>query len=525
MKEELVMKNKNMRAYMQMQELLLIVSDEVSIIGCKVENKKYDQVIRLHIKVNDELKDPIEFPISKVLTNIKRINDYGYYLNPVQMNELLAVINKRYSVLPMIKDISNLGWQIRNGLVVGYQGETMIDISGSEIIADPYKRLPECEGAVNVELLNQWMGKNIIRQLIFLSQPAGIIAGLLNMVILICVYGKSSTGKTTAAKLSQSCYASEYYEKINLNFHGTENGLLKQLEGMLGMGILIDDTSLSSIKDYTPLVYKLALGTDKARLGSKDFKLLQTEKWATSIMLTSEESILDQCNPDLEGAFARMIEIKVEDDDLFNDAQECDELRKYYQKNYGLLAPEIVKYIFKEGIDVIKDRYEVELCRIRSVAGNDGVLLRQCEMFAVILLTAELITSINGLKFDTHEIKKFLLQTAKSQLEICRALQTSSVIKNEVHEIILNKAREVSRNNEENDRYVFVESMEYRKLIKEASSSFDIPLRILKKELKKQHILLTENGYDYSVNKTINGESKRGFMISTITLKETGRAA
>jgi len=516
------MNNKNMKAYTQMQEELIKVSDEVSVVGCKVENKQYDQVIRLHIMVKDVLKDPVEFSLSKAMTKIKRINDYGHNLSPVQMSELLAVINKRYSALPTIKDFSNLGWQIRNGEVEGYQGETMIDSAGNEITADPYKKLPERAGTLNTGLINQWMGKNIKRQLIFLSQPAGIIAGLLKMVILMCVYGKSSTGKTTASKVSQSCYASEDYEKINLNFHGTENGLLKQLEGMQGMGVLIDDTSLSSIKDYTPLIYKLALGTDKARLSSKDFQLVHVEKWATSIMLTSEESILDQCNPDLEGAFARMIEIKVEDDDLFDDAQECDELRTYYQKNYGFLAPEIVKCIIREGIDVIKDRYEVELHRIRSIAGNDGVLLRQCEMFAVISLTAKLITSINGIKFDTEEIEKFLLQTAKSQLEICRALQTSSIVKNEVYEVILNKAREVGSSNE---GYVFVESIEYRKLIKEASSSFDIPLRVLKKELKKQQILLTENGYDYSVNKTINCESKRGFMISTNAFSKKGRAA
>ena len=519
------MNNKNMKVYKQMQELLLKVSDEVSIVGCKVENRKNDQVIRLHIMVNDILKDPLEFPISKALTSIKRINDYGYNLTPVQMNELLAAINKQYSTLPMIKDISNLGWQFQNGVIVGYQGETMIDISGNDNTADPYKKLPESAGEVNVDLFNQWMGKNIKRQLIFLSQPAGIIAGLLKMVILICVYGKSSTGKTTASKLSQSCYSPETYENTYLNFHGTENGLLKQLEGMLGMGVLIDDTSLSSIKDYTPFIYKLALGTDKARLSSKDFKLVHTEKWATSIMLTSEESVLGQCNPDLEGAFARMIEIKVEDDDLFNDAQECDEIRKYYQQNYGNLAPEIVKCIFLKGIDEIKSNYEVELSHIRSKAGEDGVILRQCEMFSAILLTAKLITGINGIKFDTEAIEEYLLLTAKSQLETCRALQTSTIVRNEVYETILDKAREVCKNKEEKDGYIFVESLEFNKILKEASSNFDIPKKVLKKELKKQQILITDNGNDYSVIKTIHGVSKRGFMISANAFCETGRAA
>lgn len=502
-----------MVAYTTMQKELIKVNERVSVVGSKVENKEQDQLIKLHILENNALKHPFTFTMSKLMASINKIENYGYDINPIVKKDLIQAVRDQYEKLPMIRNVYNLGWQLRDGEVSGYQGEMMINTEGNEVASDPYLNLPDTSGNINIELLRQWMGNNVKRQLVFLCQPAAIIAGLLKRNIVFSIFGKSSTGKTTAAKLSQSCFASETYDKINLTFNGTENGLLKQLEGMRGMGVLIDDTSLSNIKDYTRLIYKLALGSDKARLNSKDFQVIHTEKWATSIILTTETSILDRCNPDMEGVLGRMIEIKVEDYDLFNDAEECNNMQAYYKYNYGLLAPEIVKYLLKnDRIAEIEKSYEKELQSIRSIEITEGVLQRLYETFAIITMTARILNEILGIEFDITEIIKHLATITQTQLDIMRSQQTETIIVNEVYDTILDKTLKVGY--KEINR-VFVKSPDYRKILKEVSSIFNISVTDINRVFKEQKILLPkdERSKEYSITRTIDCTSKRGFML------------
>lgn len=505
--------SKNMVAYRNMQVKIMKVNDGVYIVGSKVENKGQNQLIRLHILENGLLKHPFMFPMSKLKASIMKINDYGYELTPIQMKELLQILHNQYGNLPMIRNVYNLGWQLQDGEVIGYQGEMMIAMEGNEVASDPYLNLPDSSGNINIELLKQWMENNVKRQLVFLCQPSAIIAGLLKRNVVFSIYGKSSTGKTTAAKLSQSCFASENYDKINLTFNGTENGLLKQLEGMRGIGVLIDDTSLSDKKDYTRLVYKLALGSDKARLNSKDFQVIHTAKWATSIILTTETSILDRCNPDMEGVLGRMIEMKVEGNDLFNDAEECNNMQAYYKYNYGLLTPEIVKYLLKnDRIAKIEKLYEKEIQGIRSTEITEGVLQRLYETFAIITLTARILNEILEIEFNITEIVKHLATITQIQLDIMRSQQTDTIIVNEVYDTILEKSLKVGF--KEIDR-VFVKSPDYRKILKETSSIFNISVTDINRVFKEKRILLPKDkmSKEYSITRTIDGNSKRGFML------------
>ena len=505
-----MMNSKNMEKYIEVQKKILeIKKDSVYVVASKVENKKQDQTIRLHILEGDKITHPFEFPMSKLESNIKKLKDYGYPLNGVQITEAISTLREKYHGLPMTQRIHNLGWQSRNGEIIGYLGEVMIDMEGKEVASDPFSTLPTSKGDIDVNLLSTWLADNVKRQITFISQLAGVIACILNKNIVISLCGKSSTGKTTVAKLAQSAFASENYEKTNLTFSGTENGLLKQMEGMRGTGVMIDDTSLSNIKDFTGLIYKLAMGSDKARLSSKDYQVIEREKWSTSIMLTAETSILGRCNPDLEGAFGRMIEIKVKDNELFNSAEECNRIQHYYRNNYGLLAPLFVKYIIqKVGVVNIQTLYTEELTRIQKRASKGGVVQRLCESFAILTLTAKFLEEILNIRFHTDAMEEFLILGAEEQIGIARGQQTVTIVKQEVYSEIKERAiqketleTKVVKIEEEQGKVVFlIKSTLFRKMVKEMAYKYDISVKEINRIFKEEGLQKRFENFEYTKN-------------------------
>ena len=509
-----MMNSKNMESYIAMQKKILTIKEGVYVVASKVENKKQDQLVRLHIMEGDKLKHPFEFPMSKLESNIKKLKDYGYDLNGVQITEVINALHNEYHDLPMIQRVHNLGWQYRNDEITGYLGEVMIDMDGKEVPSDPFGSLPSSKGKIDMGLLSSWLSNKVKRQIIFISQLAGVIAGILNKNIVISLCGKSSTGKTTAARLSQSAFTAEDYVKTNLTFNGTENGLLKQMEGMRGMGIMIDDTSLSNIKDFTGLIYKLAMGSDKARLRAKDFQVVETEKWSTSIILTAEASILGRCNPDLEGAFGRMIEITVKDDDLFNNAEQSIEIQHYYQENYGLLAPLFVKHIIqKVGIEKVQALYMKELTRIQKKADKEGIIQRLCESFAILTLTAKLFQKISNISFNTDAMEKLLIEGVKEQIKIARSQQTATIIKNEVYEDIMErivKLENVKIEEEQGKEVVLIKSTIFRKVLNEVASKYGVSVKEINRIFKGEGLLKKFDNAEYTKNK--NGTRVVGLM-------------
>jgi hypothetical protein len=511
----IMMNSKNMGKYIEVQKKILeIKKDSVYVVASKVENKKQDQTIRLHILEGDKITHPFEFPMSKLESNIKKLKDYGYPLNGVQITEAISTLREKYHDLHMTQRIHNLGWQSRNEEIIGYLGEVMIDMEGKEVASDPFSTLPTSKGDMDVNLLSTWLADNVKRQITFISQLAGVIACILNKNIVIGICGKSSTGKTTVAKLAQSAFASENYEKTNLTFNGTENALLKQMDGMRGTGVLIDDTSLSNLKDFTGFIYKLAMGTDKARLRTKDFQVVETEKWTTSIVLTAETSILGRCNPDLEGAFGRMIEITVEDNELFDSAEECNRIQHYYRNNYGLLAPLFVKHIIqKVGIENIQTLYIKELTRIQEKASKGGVVQRLCENFAILTLTAKFLEEILSIRFNTDAMEEFLIKGAEEQIGIARGQQTATIIQLEIYEEILERVtkkekliiekfvtEEVKIGKKHGNEVMLIKSTLFREIVKEMASKFGVSVKEINRIFKEEGFLKRFENFEYTKN-------------------------
>lgn len=69
--------------------------------------------------------------------------------------------------------------------------------------------------------------------------------------------------------------------------------------------MIIDDTSLSRVKDMTTLIYQVAEGYDRDRLNNKA-EMQEVAEWATSIFFTGEKTILFSGNNQLKGKAGRL---------------------------------------------------------------------------------------------------------------------------------------------------------------------------------------------------------------------------
>lgn len=86
---------------------------------------------------------------------------------------------------------------------------------------------------------------------------------------LVYIYGTSTTGKSTMAKLVVSMGACPEKKKgtaLFMTFNSTLNSLLKKVGKNCGYPAVIDELSMNAYRDISNFVYALADGSDKDRL-------------------------------------------------------------------------------------------------------------------------------------------------------------------------------------------------------------------------------------------------------------------
>lgn len=108
--------------------------------------------------------------------------------------------------------------------------------------------------------------------------------------------GDTSMGKSTALELAVSQGGCPDGRKIGSMFHdfqGTENAVIKDMGNNTGFPIAVDDTKLadeSVRKAMQKLLYALANGTDKKRVGAYGCGLQERDVFETAILISGEKA-------------------------------------------------------------------------------------------------------------------------------------------------------------------------------------------------------------------------------------------
>lgn len=485
---------------------------DITFKAVRLRDNEDNEEVRLYLEYNGKLVKGVQVPLSQLNEKMKEIINHGVMINFTDRANLLKEVYRSYRNIPVIDKVDGLGWQYnKDGEVVGFAGSEFIGVNGETKVYDIEEGLPTAKGEVDMDMLNTYMNKHVVREIVILYNLTAPIAGLLEQCFILSLWGDSSTGKTTLAKLAMSQTSSDRYDKLCKTLNTTDNAAEKGLEGVRGLGVLLDDTSLTNKGfDWDRYIYRLSTGKSKDRLG-KTRKLEQGERFYSTITFTTEHSILSKVDADREGNNGRIIEISLKKGIIYDSDIECRRMERYYQKNYGITLPLLIKKILEHGCENILDKVYEEEEKLRTENPNaEAVVKRHFLELAALRVTAGLANQYLGYKFNIDSITDFLISNINESLNDTREMQTGTIVLEKIYGELYKAANLEKGKTIDGVEYYPVRNEELKKLVN--SSAKGMTFAEVKHVLWKNN-LLYKRGDDFSIVQNIDGKSVRCLLI------------
>lgn len=372
--------------------------------------------IALYKKTGTDIRMlPFSFMLSRQ-NDALQLKDIGAGINAPILAKLLDEIKKNYDKIPIQYTFQKLGWN----------GDAFV---GAEIVGKKEYPLFRDEKSLHVsrdkerslqawvELCSKILKGNVYAQIILAASFASALVKPLNRkTLIINLCGRSSIGKSTFEALATSVWSKPDDSRIYFTFDGTELGILAKLNDNYGVGVVIDDASKGKLTDYSSFISEIEESTSRARQG-KDHHPEPESHWNTCVFLSSEISILDQCNKEKEGVLRRVYEFHLQQGELTKDAQQANEIDMVTKKNYGVAGLKFIRFIIDNDLqNDFEDMYAEQLEITREKAGESGVEHGLAEQSALILMAAQIANDALGLEFDLEAIADCLAQTGKEAI-------------------------------------------------------------------------------------------------------------
>jgi len=211
---------------------------------------------------------------------------------------------------------------------------------------------------------------------------------------MIAFIGLSSSGKTTALKLSSSIWFSP---KMIGDFNCTQNAFVCQLSQSRGIPIYIDEASAVPDWDFTSLLYNLPKG--KSKLRCKNDGTLQPRKYFSGcIVFTGESSLFNQASKN-SGLQARLLELTLP---WTEDAEHALNVSTFFGSHYGTAAEPLIRWILSHKDEIV---HYFQDCHktfggFFSTSSNNSVFRRLLNIPAMILTAAYVLNSSLNLSLD-----------------------------------------------------------------------------------------------------------------------------
>ena len=292
------------------------------------------------------------------------------------------------------------------GLESKYTGSLQIKPAGTE---EEYRRLLDEHvfGHVPLELALA----------IGLSAP---VASLLDTqldagVLLVHLFGNSSTGKTTAARLAVSPFGCPTTGKTGLikTWNATTNALQGLLVDNHGIPMVFDEASMLN-KKSTNLVYLLAGGVEKEKL-NKESMLRTPKRWSGTFLSTGEHSLLAQGTKNI-GVQVRLLEFSTIN--WTKSAEHADALKNGLMKNYAHLGATFAETLLSMEPEKLHETWKKNRNQfLESMELRDQFAERLADKASILLTTAELANEILGLKFNVQEVGNLIRQSFGENVE------------------------------------------------------------------------------------------------------------
>ena len=366
------------------------------------------EVLQLKLKNPVTNTETVWIPIrlSKLSGDLQTIPDYGFLLRNVEYNALIRYIEDFYTSFVRYEDVKTFGY---NEKTADYFGALRAS-NGELFTYDISKAAPSYNGSDSelIKAIKKCNSHSISNQIIlmhgFMAPCISMLPKLFANNPVIGVIGSSSTGKTTMGNLMLSLGCNPEDDNYSLSFGSTNNYILEKSGDNCGLPILVDDTSESStLKALEDFLYKLANGKGRGRVSvNRGISTERPKTIKTSIMVTSETSLIERLENGKSGLTGRYYELAINSKDLFDDASGASDIRRTAYENYGFLLPIMMAKLQKNGIDNFKADVQKEYERINIIYEKDPeVLCRWHAYFAVCKVLSEILNTNFSLGFNS----------------------------------------------------------------------------------------------------------------------------
>lgn len=378
------------------------------------EIESLKQTLVLYFDVSEDMRQTVYFPrIDLNDTKILGLTTYGVQVTKQSADVLIKVLENQEVNAKRLLEHSSLGFAEWNGQPI-FKGAHAVGVQSNyngKMRIEPKGCFDKWFNMVQEEVIG-----NIPLETMLAVGVAGMLVDYLKCTInvenILChLIGESSSGKTTAALLMVSMGSAPDFMGNNFvfTFSDTMNSLMRSIPSSYPS--MIDEGSLiAQNKDMTTLLYSLSSGVEKRRL-SAAMEVRGTSRFCTAIAMTSEKSILSQCNQNT-GLLIRNIEF---DNVMWTkSAQSSDRIKSVLKNNYGHLVPMISEFIMKIGEDKILERLDKEVSLFVTQAKTEGaynkLTERTAKQYGLIVVGVTILNHVLGKIFHKKEVRRFLLE-------------------------------------------------------------------------------------------------------------------
>ncbi len=345
--------------------------------------------------------------------DIIKLVDLGAECYPEKAEEYVKYIRNEIKNVARTFEHESVGWGEFSGKKI-FKHYKAVGIE-SEYIGDSYILKPK--GSMTgwkTDVLVHILGHKWLEMMLCCSFAAAILEILSEFMhvdtLIFNFSGYSSKGKTIGTRAAMSIWGLPDSRRGGLikTWHGTDAGILEQVEGNFGIPLVIDDTSHQDRKkDFTEFVYKLAGGISKAALQSNGDKRKQ-EEWLTVIQSSSEKPMFDQIDNSKTGAKVRLTECKVET--VTASAEHAKKLEKGMMQNYGHAGMVFVEYLMKLEPKEVFDLWGKEKEKILERVEGDALSDRIAGKLSIVKIAGMLANRAMNLGIDEQMLEDTLIE-------------------------------------------------------------------------------------------------------------------
>lgn len=220
------------------------------------------------------------------------------------------------------------------------------------------------------------------------------------------IWGSSSIGKTTLARLSASVWGRGDEHGALRSWSTTANAIEAVLTGVCDIGLAFDDIVQADVASFYQTIYKITGGVGKQRM-RRDASLRDSYIWRLIIFSTGgypiETKVAESGRETRAGQMVRLIDIKVEGkhgtfDDLKGKTAKAlaDACKHEATTHFGVAGPSFVSQLIERDITGEGIRKAVSQFMTQALAKQTNVseqVERVAEKFGLIAVAGELAIS------------------------------------------------------------------------------------------------------------------------------------